>query len=129
MLTKGNYTELVELDELFGDKGLRILGFPCNQFWKQEPGTNAEIKEFAEAFGVKFPLFAKTDVNGPDTCEVYKYLRLNSELFDPKTNLVREISWSWAKFLVDENGQVIKFYDPRVSPKQIVADFERMLET
>ena len=79
----------------------------------QEPGSNAEIKKFAqELYGAEFPLFAKTDVNGENTCEAYKYLRNNSELYDSKKQQAKEVPWNFAKFFVDSNGKVVAYYPP-----------------
>ena len=82
-LTDKTYTQMVRLHKQYRDQGFEILAFPCNQFMSQEPGSNAEIKAFArDLYSAEFPLFAKTEVNGANTCEVYKYLRNNSELYD-----------------------------------------------
>ena len=69
----------------------------------QEPGTEAEIKKFAQSFNAEFPMFSKIDVNGPDTHEVYRYLRCNSSLMNKDLNEPEVIPWSWSKFLVDED--------------------------
>ena len=80
-----NYTELVEMHEEYSEKGFEILAFPCNQFNKLEPGTNAEIKaSVQEKYGAKFPLFEKIDVNFEDAHDVYAYLRTNSSLWSKK---------------------------------------------
>ena len=92
---------MVHLHKKYGSRGFEILAFPCNQFMDQEPGTEAEIKKFAQSFDAEFPMFAKIDVNGPDTHEVYRYLRCNSSLMDKDTNEPQVIPWSWSKFLVD----------------------------
>ena len=77
----------------------------------QEPGTNEEIKKFArELYGAEFPIFAKTEVNGANTCEVYKFLRLNSSLYDPKKGEAKEIPWNFAKFLVNSRGEVVSYH-------------------
>ena len=77
---------MVRLHKEYRDRGFEILAFPCNQFMGQEPGTNEEIKKFArDHYGAEFPLFAKIEVNGPNTHEVYKYLRSQSELYDAKS--------------------------------------------
>ena len=79
----------------------------------QEPGTNEEIKSFAkDLYGAEFPLFAKIDVNGPDTCEVYKYLRTNSELYDRNKEEAKEVPWNFAKFLVNRAGLVVSYHRP-----------------
>ena len=95
----------------------------------QEPGTHEEIRAFVDTYGVEFPMFAKIDVNGPHTHEVFKFLRYNSELFDPKKKEVREIPWNFAKFLVNEKGQVVSYHNPKVEPKSMVEEIEKMLGT
>ena len=78
-----------------------------------EPGSNAEIKKFAqELYGAEFPLFAKTDVNGVYTCEAYKYLLYNSEIYDSKKQQAKEVLWNFTKFFVDSNGKVVAYYPP-----------------
>ena len=95
----------------------------------QEPGTNAEIKIFArELYGAKFPLFAKTDVNGKDTCDVYKYLRSNSELYDTSKKEVKEIPWNFAKFLVDRDGKVVSYHDPKQDWNSLISRIEALLK-
>ena len=107
---------------------MEILAFPCNQFMGQEPGTNAEVKAFArELYGAEFPLFAKTDVNGVNTCEVYKYLRGNSELYDEKKKESKEIPWNFAKFLVNGQGKVVSYHNPKVDPLDIMSSIEPLL--
>ena len=94
----------------------------------QEPGSNAEIKAFAkELYGAEFPLFAKIDVNGKDSCEVYKYLRQNSELYDSAKKEAKEIPWNFAKFIVDRNGKVISYHNPKVDPESLVKNIEELL--
>lgn len=93
----------------------------------QEPGTNEDVKAFAATYGVEFPMFAKIEVNGPNTHEVYKFLRYNSELYDPKKKEVKEIPWNFAKFLVNENGQVVSFAVPRKEPEAMIDEIEKML--
>ena len=96
-----------------------VLGFPCNQFGAQEPGSNAEILEFAQAkFGANFPMFAKIDVNGKDAPPLYQWL--TDELADEEGNA--DIAWNFAKFLVDKNGSAVKRYHPKVTPEEIAAD-------
>ena len=96
-----------------------MLGFPCNQFGAQEPGSNAEILEFAQAkFGANFPMFAKIDVNGKDAPPLYQWL--TDELADEEGNA--DIAWNFAKFLVDKNGSAVKRYHPKVTPEEIAAD-------
>ena len=112
----------------YESQGLQILGFPCNQFGGQEPGTAQDISNFANGkYGVTFPMFEKIDVNGKSTHPVYNFLRSNSSLFDPKKKTSKEIPWNFAKFLVDANGQVIKYYEPKVFPEEILDDIRSQL--
>ena len=93
-----------------------MLGFPCNQFGAQEPGSNAEILEFATSkFGVTFPMFAKVEVNGDGACELYQYLTSEQPGDDGNT----EIPWNFTKFLVDRNGVAVKRFGPQVTPEEI----------
>jgi len=119
----GQYAGLQELYDKYHDKGLEILGFPCNQFLSQEPGTEEEIKNFCTtSFGVKFDMFSKIDVNGKNTHPLYKFLKQNAGGF-----LTDDIKWNFTKFLVDRNGKVIKRYAPSTEPKDIAADIEKLL--
>jgi glutathione peroxidase-family protein len=90
--TKKNYTELVELDERYRERGLRILGFPSNQFNNQEPGTNEDIKEFVAKYNVKFDMFEKVEVNGPNAHPLFAYLQ--NELSGFITNAIK---WNFTK--------------------------------
>ena len=110
------YTGLEALYEKFRDKGLVVLGFPCDQFGHQEPGDEAEIKNFCSLnYDVKFPLFAKIDVNGANAAPIYKYLKSEA-----KGVLGTEsIKWNFTKFLVDKNGKVVKRYAPTDTPAGI----------
>jgi glutathione peroxidase len=120
---------MVRVHQKYRDQGFEILAFPCNQFMKQEPGTNAEIKAFArELYGAEFMMFEKTNVNGSQCCEVYKYLRRNSELFDAKKGEAKEIPWNFSKFLVDSEGKVISYHDPRISPNDLEKNIEAILK-
>ena len=119
------YSGLEKLYGKFKARGLEILGFPCNQFGKQEPGSPAEIAEFCSVnYGVTFPMFEKIDVNGTDTHPLYGYLKreargvLGSE----------PIKWNFTKFLVDREGEVVKRYGSTTKPEQIEADIEAALD-
>ena len=116
---------LTDLYLKFQERGLQIIGFPCNQFGSQEPGTNAEIKEFAaECYGANFPLMSKTDVNGVEANEVFRYLRRMSRLYDDNTNQTRVIPWNFTKFVVNlENGRVTYF-----NPRTKYEDLEKTIE-
>jgi glutathione peroxidase len=117
------YKGLEELYKKYSDKGLVILGFPCNQFANQEPGTEAEIGEFCTLnYGVTFPLFSKIDVNGKNTHPLYKYLK--SEL--PGT-LGNDIKWNFTKFLLDRNGNPVKRFGSSTKPEEITEDIEKLL--
>ena len=107
------YEQLQALHEKYSDRGLKILGFPCNQFLQQEPGTAEEIREFCDAsYGVRFDLFAKVKVNGEDACDLYKHLTsLNTK---PKGK--GKIDWNFEKFIIGRNGEVVARFAPRTKP-------------
>jgi glutathione peroxidase len=119
----GQYEGLQELHEKYADQGLSILGFPCNQFLLQEPGTEEEIKNFCmSSFGVEFDMFSKIDVNGADTHPLYTYLKEQAGGF-----AIDAIKWNFTKFLVDKKGKVIKRYAPSVKPSEIEEDIKKLL--
>ena len=110
------YQGLQALYQRFKDQGFSVLGFPCNQFGGQEPGTADEIQDFCEKkFSVTFPLFAKIDVNGPDTHPLYQQLK------SAKTGLLgsQDIKWNFTKFLVSRDGQVQKRYGSQKDPNDL----------
>jgi glutathione peroxidase len=113
------YRGLEELHRRFRDRGFEVLGFPCDQFGHQEPGDEAQIKNFCSlTYDVKFPLFAKIQVNGTDTHPLYKYLK-----HEAKGVLGSEsIKWNFTKFLVDKDGKVVKRYAPTDTPEKIEKD-------
>ena len=118
------YKGLEEIYRRFKDRGLAVLGFPCNQFGAQEPGPESEIAEFCEInYGVSFPLFAKVDVNGPGAHPLYKYLTT------AKPGLLgsEAIKWNFTKFLVGKDGTVIERYAPTTKPEDLAADIEKAL--
>jgi glutathione peroxidase len=119
----GQYKGLEELYRTYADRGLVVLGFPCDQFGHQEPGDEEEIATFCERnFGVTFPLFSKIDVNGPDAHPLYRWLR------SEKSGLVGDkIRWNFTKFLVDTEGNVVERYGSRTTPAQIADDIEALL--
>ena len=119
------YEGLEELHKKYSNKGLAVLGFPCNQFLSQEPGTEEQIKEFCSlTYGVEFDMFSKIDVNGENTHPLYKFLKESS-----KGILGSEsIKWNFTKFLVDKNGNVVKRYAPSTTPKEIEADIINLLK-
>jgi len=117
------YEGLESLFKKFGSKGLVILGFPCNQFAGQEPGSAEEISKFCTLnYGVTFPMFSKIEVNGPNADPLYKYLK--NAL--PGT-LGNEIKWNFTKFLLDKNGKPVKRYAPTTKPEDITTDIEKLL--
>ncbi|MBU6487481.1 MAG: glutathione peroxidase [Burkholderiales bacterium] len=118
------YAGLQELYVRFAARGFEVLGFPCNQFGKQEPGDAAQIGSFCEKnFGVTFPMFEKVDVKGPAAHPLYGYLTSEAPgLFGTKV-----IKWNFTKFLVDRHGQVVKRYAPKTTPEAIAADIEALL--
>ena len=104
-------------------KGFTVLAFPCNQFGAQEPGTDAEIHEFATSkFGVEFPMFSKIEVNGDGACDLYKYLKAAA----PDEEGKEDIPWNFTKFLVDRSGNVKRF-GPQVTPEDIGAELVAQL--
>ena len=120
------YAGLEQLHEKYKDQGFAVLGFPCNQFGAQEPGSEAEIKKFCETgFGVTFPLFAKIDVNGPQAHPLYNYLREAR----PGILGTESIKWNFTKFLVDREGNPVKRYAPNEKPEDIDKDVSKLLES
>ncbi|HZT34784.1 MAG TPA: glutathione peroxidase, partial [Nitrososphaera sp.] len=118
------YAELEKLHEKYADKGLAILGFPCNQFGKQEPGDDHEIAKFCQAnYGVKFQMFSKIDVNGSKEHPIYKFLKEKA----PGVLGSEAIKWNFTKFLVGKDGKVIKRYAPQVKPIEISTDIDKEL--
>jgi len=118
------YKGLESLYEKLHARGLEVLGFPCNQFGAQEPGSKEEIAKFCELnYGVKFPLFAKIDVNGDHAAPLYQYLKKTK----PGLLGSEAIKWNFTKFLVDRKGNVVERYAPNVEPQAIVGDIEKLL--
>ena len=118
------YKGLEFMYEKLHDKGLEVLGFPCNQFGGQEPGGEKEIAQFCEInFGVTFPMFAKVDVNGDDAAPLYRYLKAEK----PGLLGSEAIKWNFTKFLVDREGNVVKRYAPNDTPESIAKDVEKAL--
>jgi len=117
------YEGLEKLYKDYKDKGFVILGFPCNQFGNQEPGSAEEISKFCTLnYSVNFPMFMKIDVNGEKADPLYKYLKV--EL--PGT-LGNEIKWNFTKFLLDRNGKPVKRYGSIVKPEEITKEIEKLL--
>lgn len=113
------YKGLEALYRKYKDKGFVVLGFPCNQFGRQEPGSETEIREFCdEHYSVTFPLFAKIDVNGRNAHALYRHLKSAKKgLFGRET-----IAWNFTKFLVSKNGEVLRRYGSRRKPEAIETD-------
>ncbi|OEY67196.1 glutathione peroxidase [Marinobacter sp. X15-166B] len=106
-------------------RGFAVLGFPCNQFMNQDPGTDAEISEFCRLnYQVDFPMFARIDVNGADTHPLFRLLK------EEATGLLgsRRIKWNFTKFLVNRQGQVVGRYPPSAKPDALRADIEKLLQ-
>lgn len=114
------------LEKLYQELGgqVEVLGFPCNQFGKQEPGDAEEIKNFCKLnYDVKFPLFAKIDVNGDNASPLYTFLKQEK----PGLLGTQAIKWNFTKFLVNREGQVVKRYAPTDKPEDIKKDLSKML--
>ncbi len=115
---------LEELYKEFHDQGLTVLGFPCNQFANQDPGSNDEIAEFCQLnYGVTFPVMGKIDVNGSDAEPLFKWLTAQAPGFMGS----KQIKWNFTKFLVGRDGEVIKRYSPKEDPKSMTPDIEAAL--
>ena len=119
------YEGLNNLHLKYSDKDFSVLGFPCNQFGKQEPGTNQEIQEFCSIhFQIEFPVFGKIDVKGPTADPLYQYLT------EKKPGLLgsKNIKWNFTKFLVDQNGNVIARFAPKTKPEDIEKKINALLK-
>ncbi len=115
---------LEELHKTYGNKGLVVLGFPCNQFGAQDAGTNDEIASFCQLnFGVTFPMMAKVEVNGPSATPLYQWLCSEA----PGLMGSKAIKWNFTKFLIGKDGQVIKRYAPLDKPQALNKDIEAAL--
>lgn len=118
------FKELEELYKEFKEKGVEILGFPCNQFAGQEPGSGEEAQNFCQLnYGVTFKMFEKINVNGKDAHPLYKYLKE-----EKKGVLGSKIKWNFSKFLIDKDGNVIERFAPIVKPSNIKQDIEKLLK-
>ena len=117
------YAGLQKLYDTYADRGLVILGFPCDQFGHQEPGSEAEIADFCELnYGVSFPMFAKIEVNGPGAHPLYHWLTTEQPGEDGP-----DIEWNFAKFLIDRDGKLIKRFHPKVTPEELAPEIESAL--
>ncbi|MFC2077096.1 glutathione peroxidase [candidate division KSB1 bacterium] len=120
------YEALQSIYEKYKDRGLTVLAFPANNFGRQEPGTDSEIKQFCQTnYGVSFPIFAKVSVKGDDICPLYGYL--TSESTNP--GFSGEISWNFEKFLLDRDGRVVARFAPKTKPdsREIISALEKEL--
>ncbi|HET6838888.1 MAG TPA: glutathione peroxidase [Bradyrhizobium sp.] len=117
------YKGLETLQQAYGPRGFSVLGFPCNQFGKQEPGDAAQIAQFCSTnYGVSFPMFAKVDVNGGTAHPLYRYLK------GQKSGLLgSSIKWNFTKFLVDRSGEVVGRYAPTAKPENLTKEIEALL--
>lgn len=118
------FAGLEKLYEKYKPQGLEILGFPCNQFGGQDPGTNKEIGVFCQRnYGVNFPMFAKVDVKGPEAHAIFRFLTREAKGILGSQN----IKWNFTKFLVGRNGEVLGRYAPTTKPEALEADIEKAL--
>ncbi len=118
------FAGLEELYEQYREQDFTILGFPCNQFGKQDPGSNDEIMEFCQLnYGVSFPMFGKIEVNGSGADPLFKHLKKEA----PGALGTERIKWNFTKFLIDADGNVVKRYAPKDKPKDIEKDIAGML--
>lgn len=118
------YEGLETLYRHYGDRGLVILGFPCNQFAGQEPGTSEDIAEFCSLnYGVTFPMFRRINVNGRWAHPLYKWLRAQA----PGVLGSEAIKWNFTKFLIDREGRVVSRHPPQQEPADMVPDIEKLL--
>jgi glutathione peroxidase len=118
------FAGLEKLHQAFGERGLVVLGFPCNQFGKQDPGSNEEIGAFCQRnYGVSFPMMSKIDVNGSDAHPLYQWLTAEA----PGLLGSKAIKWNFTKFLVGKDGRVVKRYAPQDAPEKLAKDIEQAL--
>lgn len=118
------YEGLEALQKDYGPKGFAVLGFPCNQFGAQEPGTEGEIATFCEtSFGVTFPMFGKVEVNGEGAAPLWQHLRAAAN----EASGEDEIKWNFTKFLVDGSGAVVKRFEPMTTPEEIAGDVKALV--
>lgn len=126
------YTGLQELYEKYNRSGFEVLGFPCNQFGGQEPGTNQDIEQFCNVnYHVTFPMFSKIDVNGPGTHPLYEYLKDASATVDGNDenhsgSEQNDIKWNFTKFLINQQGQVVRRFESKVKPSETADDIDKL---
>lgn len=117
------FAGLQELYDTYKEKGFVVLGFPCNQFLRQDPGTIEEITTFCQInYGVTFPIYAKTHVKGKNQSDLYKYLVNTAE-----QNKGKKISWNFEKFLINKDGEIVNRFSPKVKPIELKNDIEQLL--
>ena len=117
------FAGLEKLYDKYKDQGFEVLGFPCNQFGGQDPGSSEEIGAFCQKnYGVNFPMFAKVDVKGPEAHILFRYLTNNS-----KGVLGNGVKWNFTKFLINKKGQVVNRYAPTTKPETLTSDIEQEL--
>ncbi len=118
------YTELEQIYKKYKEQGLIILGFPCNQFGNQEPGTDTDITQTCQInYGVTFPIFQKIEVNGPNAHPIFKYLKENKPGI-----LGKKIRWNFTKFIINKQGIPIKRYAPITKPSKMIPLIEKLLK-
>ena len=117
------YKGLEELHKEYGPRGLMVIGFPCDQFANQEPGSNTEIAQFCQLnYGVTFPIMGKADVNGKNAHPVFKFLKKHTPGL-----LGSSVKWNCTKFIVDPDGKTVKRFAPTVEPHMLKRDIEKAL--
>lgn len=117
---------LQELYDTYQDQGFAVLGFPCGQFANQEPGTNEEVAAACELnFGVNFPLFSKVDVKGKDAHPLFQFLTNEA----PGVFGTKSIKWNFTKFLIDQQGKIVKRFGPKDTPAQITSHIARLISS
>ncbi len=118
------FAGLEKLYEKYKDQGFTIIGFPCNQFGKQDPGDNSEIQEFCQLnYGVSFPMFAKIEVNGGNTHPLYDHLKSAA----PGALGTKKIKWNFTKFLVNRDGEVVERFAPATAPEKLESAIQKLL--
>ena len=118
------YKGLQKLYDDYKDRNFIVLGFPCNQFGGQEPGTDQEIGEFCDInYSVTFPIFSKIKVNGPEAHPLFKILKSDK----PGIFRTQSIKWNFTKFLINSNGKIVERFSPRVEPRHIRKEIEKIL--
>ncbi len=119
------FVKLEKIYEKYKEQGFEVLGFPCNQFGGQDPGSNQEIGSFCQRnYGVSFPMFAKVDVKGPEAHAIFRYLTREAKGILGSEN----IKWNFTKFLISRDGKVLNRYAPTTKPESLEEDIEKALD-